>query len=135
VIRLNLSFESLADHPLLLAYHARSSILADDFGNTYFGAKAGDGPDTSVTGMGTDAEGKTDPQFLLDPKQSDTATFEVWGHRATNQHSPLFHYDVTVDEIDGSDPKKILRQHALYFGDFAARSRNPGRINRSRTTE
>jgi hypothetical protein len=131
IVRLNLRFENLTDHVLRLAYHSGSSILADDFGNTYFGAKAGDGPDTSVTGMGTDTDGKTNPEFLLEPKQSEPATFQVWGHRAANQRQPLFHYDVTIDEIDATDSKRILRQHAINFGDFAVRSLNPGHVSQT----
>jgi hypothetical protein len=135
VVRLNLRFENLTDHTLLLAFHARTSILADDFGNTYYGAKAGDGPDTSVTGMGTDSDGKTESRFPLEPKQADSATFQVWGHRAANQRHPLFHYDVTIDEIDGNDQKRVLRQRAIYFGDFAVRSLNPAHVSRISKTE
>jgi hypothetical protein len=130
IVRINIVFKNNTNHPIMLAYHTHTSLLSDDSSNTYFCAKAGEGPDTSVTGMGTDADGKTDPQFILQPQESDSATFEMWGRRDSHVHAPLFHYDVTIDELDASDPKKILRQHSIYFGDFSTRSRNPARPNR-----
>jgi len=130
VIRLNLLFKNLTKHSLTLDYRGRTSILADDLGNTYFGAKAGNGPDTSATGIGTDIDSNVDTQFTLQPNQCDSATFQVWGSRGERQCLPaFFHYDVTIDEVDIENPGKIPRQHALYFGDFTTKSRNPAQRN------
>jgi hypothetical protein len=79
-IRLNIRFQNLTAHELILAYHAKTSALTDDAGSTYFCCKAGDsGPDTSATGIGTNQEGKIDVKFRLEAGQCDVATFEVWG--------------------------------------------------------
>jgi hypothetical protein len=128
IVRLNILFENTSDHNIVLAYHARTSILADEQGNTYFGAKPGNGPDISVTGMGTDGESKTDPQFVLRPHQCDSATFQLWGPKMAKQEkprAPLFRYDVTLDELDSDNPRRVIRQHALYFGDFTTTPRTP----------
>ena len=128
IVRLNLLFENTSPHNIVLAYHARTSILADELGNTYFGAKAGTGPDTSATGIGTNVDTKTDPQFVLQPHQCDSATFQLWGPRPERQdkpRTPAFRYDVTLDEMDSENPKRVVRQHVLYFGDFTTTSRTP----------
>jgi hypothetical protein len=128
IVRLNLLFENSSDHSIVLAYHARTSILADELGNTYFGARSGNGPDTSVTGMGTDVDSKTDPQFILQPHECNSATFQLWGPKPERQdkpRTPLFRYDVALDELDLENPRRVVRQHALYFGDFTPTSRTP----------
>lgn len=43
-IHLNLRFQNLTNRALVLAYHAGTSILTDDLGNTYSCCKAGGGP-------------------------------------------------------------------------------------------
>ena len=123
-IRLNIRFQNLTAHELILGYHARSSVLTDDAGSTYFCCKAGDsGPDTSATGIGTNQEGKTDVQFRLEADRSDVATFEVWGVRKGKDTPASFHYDVTIDEIEPANPKVVRRQHAIFFRDFNSKSR------------
>ena len=128
IVRLNLLFENTSDHSIVLAYHARTSILADELGNTYFGAKAGIGPDTSATGIGTNADTKTDPQFVLQPHQCDSATFQLWGPRPERLSKPrtaLFRYDVALDEMDSENPSRVVKQHVLYFGNITTTSRTP----------
>lgn len=123
-IRLNIRFQNLTTHELILGYHAKTSVLTDDAGSTYFCCKAGDsGPDTSATGIGTNQGGKTDVQFELEAEQSDVATFELWGVRKGKDIPASFHYDVAIDEIDPANPKVILRQHAIFFRDFNSKSR------------
>jgi hypothetical protein len=122
-IRLNLKFQNLTGHVLVLAYHAGTSILTDDLGNTYSCCKAGGGPDTSAKGIGTNQDGKTDPQFKLEARGSDVATFEVWGIRNGKEAPASFHYDLTIDEMDSNNPKLIVRQRALLFRDFNAKTK------------
>jgi len=117
-IRLNLRFQNLTDHEVTLAYHAGTSTITDDIGNTYSCCKAGGGPDTSAKGIGTNQDGKTDAQFTLDAHGADVATFEVWGIRNGKEVPEAFHYDLTMDEMDFKNPKLIIRQRALLFRDF-----------------
>jgi hypothetical protein len=68
-IFVNLKFQNLTNHTIALAYHATSSILTDELGNSYSCCKAGGGADTSATGIGTDQGGKTDAQFKLEANE------------------------------------------------------------------
>jgi hypothetical protein len=117
-ILLNLKFQNVTNHAIALAYHATSSILTDELGNTYSCCKAGGGPDTSATGIGTNQGGKTDRQFKLDANESALATFEVWGIRNTKDPSKFYHYNLTVDQMDPNDSKSSASQRALMFRDF-----------------
>ena len=122
-IRLNVQFQNMTDHDLRLAYHSGASILTDDLGNTYSCCKAGGGPDTSAKGIGTNQEGKTDPQFKIEAHGLDSAVFEVWGIRNGKEAPESYHYDLTIDEMDFKNPKVIMRQRALLFRDFNAKTK------------
>ena len=122
-IRLDVQFQNLTDHELTLAYHSGTSILTDDLGNTYSCCKAGGGPDTSARGIGTNQEGKSDPQFKLDPHNSEVAIFEVWGIRNGKDTPESFHYELAIDEMDSKNPKVFVRQRALFFRDFNAKTK------------
>ena len=122
-IRLNMRIENHTDAPLWLAYRAHTSILVDEFENTYFCCPSKDAPDASATGIGL-ITGKEDagvgPLLRIEPRQASSVTFQVWGHRARSQEFPYFHYDVTLEELYPNNPKRVLKSHALYFGDFTA---------------
>ena len=122
VVRLNVQFESVTKETLALAYRAHTSILVDEFQNTYFCCAAKGALDTSATGIGINQDDakETDSHFRLEAGQTGSVTFQVWGHRARSQDSPYFHYDVTIDEMDPNNPRRVQKQHAIYFGDFAA---------------
>jgi hypothetical protein len=122
-IHLNLRFQNLTNRALVLAYHAGTSILTDDLGNTYSCCKAGGGPDTSATGIGTNQDSKVDAQFKLEANQAAVATFEVWGIRNSKEPPTAFHYDLTVDEMNSENPKIFVRQRALIFRDFNAKTK------------
>jgi len=113
-------FENVSGGTLVLAYRAHTSIAVDEFENSYFCCTAKAAPDTSATGIGINQDKDTDSQFKLEPKHSGDVTFQVWGHRARSQESPYFHYDVTIEEMDPNNPRRIQRQRAIYFEDFTA---------------
>ena len=122
VVRLNLQLENLTHGTLVLAYRAHTSILVDEFGNTYFCCTAKTAPDTSATGIAVNqGEVKdTDSQLALEAGQSGSITFSVEGHRAHAQESPYFHYDLTIEEMDPNNLRRVQRQYGIYFGDFTA---------------
>lgn len=125
VIRLNMKFENLTNTTLILSYHARTSNLVDEFGNTYYCCTGKGVPDTSAIGIGVNnvdnAEFKdADYQLKLLKGQTSSVTFQVWGHRAHGQDWPYFHYDVTIDEMDPNNLRRIQIQHPIHFGDFTS---------------
>lgn len=122
-IRLNVQFQNTTNHELILAYHSGTSVLTDNLENTYSCCKAGGGPDTSAKGIGTNQEGKTDPQFKIEAHSSDVAVFEVWGIRNSKEAPESYHYDLTIDEMDFTNPKLIMRQRSLLFRDFNAKTK------------
>jgi hypothetical protein len=125
-IRLNVRFQNLTARAITLAYHAKTSVLSDEAGSTYFCCKAGEsGPDTSATGIGTNQDGKTDTWFVLDPAASDFATFDLWGFRKGKDAPTSFHYDLAIDQLDPNNPKLVIRQRALFFRDFNAKTKFP----------
>ena len=117
VIRLDVRLKNATDHTLILAYRARSSSVVDDSGNSYYCCFPKEGIDRSASGIGTNNGKETDPQFILEPKQSDSVTFKLFGNR--NQGKPrIFRFHVTIDEMDSDNPKQLKREHALHFGDL-----------------
>jgi hypothetical protein len=125
VVRLNLRFKNVSNGTLVLAYRAHTSIVVDEFENSSFCCTAKTAPDTSATGIGMNQDKDTGSQFKLDPSQTGDVTFQVWGHRVRSQESPYFHYDVTIEEMDPNNPRRVEKQHAIYFGDFTATWHRP----------
>src|ERR1051325_2167878 len=73
--------------------------------------------DQSASGIGTNEGKEKDPQFILEPKQSDSVTFKLTGNRSQGKPR-IFRFHVTIDEMDSENPKQLRREHALHFGDL-----------------
>ena len=119
MVRVILRFENVSDHIIILAYRAQSGFLLDNFGNRYFCSQGGQtGPnaqDNSAVGIGIDRENKVDPQFILKPKQSDIASFDLSRSRGINQPATFYDFDVMIDAIDPRDPGTVLNHPYLSF--------------------
>jgi hypothetical protein len=133
MVRVILRFENVSDHVIILAYRAQSGFLLDNFRNRYFCSQGGQtGPnaqDNSAVGIGIDRDNKIDPQFMLKPKQSDIASFDLSRSRGINQQATFYDFDVMIDEIDPVDPGIILSHPFLSFRNLQSKgsgSSKPG---------
>jgi hypothetical protein len=121
VVRLNLRFRNKTSEPLILAYVARTSVLSDNFGNRF---SWGSGYDNSATGIGKVESNKADPQFVLRPGESRSATFTVFRRRPA-RNSPDgsgYTYEVTMAQLEvlyNGQQVRTQREHVLTFPEFA----------------
>jgi hypothetical protein len=67
---------NVSSQPIILAYKATSDGATDNLGNRYYWGTAGT-YDMSVTGIGKVEGRNADPQFVLAPGESRTATFSL----------------------------------------------------------
>jgi len=124
--RLIMRFTNRSDDRIFLAYRARSCFLIDNFGNRFFYSKNGDWEqDMSAVGIGTDVGNKIDPQFMLKPKESGVASFDLWRQRPPNEKALSYEFSVMIDEIDPSDLKTVLWRPLLQFHKVPAKLSQP----------
>jgi hypothetical protein len=130
MVRLVLRFENVTSHAVILGYRAQSGFLLDNFRNRYFCSQAGQtGPnaqDNSAVGIGTDRDSKVDPQLMLKPKQSESASFDLWRHRDLDQQVSFYDFDVMIDEIDPRDPGTVLTHPYLSFRNLQSKVSGQG---------
>jgi hypothetical protein len=125
LVRLILRFENLTDHTLILGYRAHSGFLLDNFKSRYFCCRGAETAlDPSAVGIGTDLGDKIDPQFMLKPKESDSASFDLWRQRPPNQPASYYDFDLMIDQIDPADIKTVLKHPYLSFRNLKARVPN-----------
>jgi hypothetical protein len=125
LVRLNIEFRNSSDdRTTVLGYRSHSSFLVDSYGATYFCCVIVEAPDKSVIGMGINVGNKVDPQFRLEPTQSDVVTFQVSRPRPPDRPSSYLRYDVSIEEID---PFKLTvrKRHILTFTNFKATWHEP----------
>lgn len=122
IVRLNVRFQNTGSQPVVLAYVARSSVVIDNYGTRYYWGTAGT-LDTSATGIGKLEGNNADPQFVLRPGESRTATFRLMRDRTSRQ--PLgaaFNYDISIAQLEVLPSQQIrtVREYALNFQNLAA---------------
>ena len=99
LVRMNLRFHNLTDHPLTLAYVTGSSMSVDNLGNTYGWGRPGT-HDVSTQGIGIVEGRKADTQFQLAPGESREAVFAVIRYNVgRNQVGNSFNYNTTIAEL------------------------------------
>jgi hypothetical protein len=117
-----LRFENLTDGVLALAYRSGSSFLVDNFKKRYSCCQTGPNPqDNSAVGIGIDRDGKVDSQFMLQARESDTVSFELWRHHPPEQQATSYQFAIMIDEIDPGDLKTVRKHPILTFRNLAAR--------------
>jgi hypothetical protein len=123
LVRLIFRFENVMDRPIILGYRAHSGFLLDNFSNRYFCCRGAEPvPDPSAVGIGTDIGDKVDPQLMLKPNESDSASFDFWRQRPPNQRAAYYDFDLMIDRIDPSDLKTVLKHPYLSFRNLKTRA-------------
>lgn len=122
VVRTTLRFTNLSDRPIMLGYKARSGSVTDELGNRY--ANEGNEP-SRVSGIGYVTSSDADPQFVLGPGQSRSASFEswLWIYRGTRLGT-VWSYHLTIDllEVLPSRQVRAVREYSVGFTDLTTTS-------------
>jgi hypothetical protein len=128
VLRLNVQFRNLSNQPIILAYVERTSMATDNYGNRYAWGRAGT-QDNSVTGIGMERRNRVDTQFVLQPGQSRSATFQVT--RFSPGRNPLgnrFTYEVTISHVEvlpSGEQVRVVRQYPLVYQNIGVGAVRP----------
>jgi hypothetical protein len=125
LVRIVVRFENVSGKRIILAYRAHSGFLLDNFKNRYFCCKGAEtAVDLSAVGIGTDVDGKVDPQFRLLPNQSDSVSFDLWRSRPPDQSASYYDFDVMIDQID-PDALTVQMHPFVSFRNLRVRDKNP----------
>lgn len=123
VVRLHVEFRNTGTQPLILGYTAKTSKMIDDLGNEYYWGSANT-YDKSVTGMGTIESRSANADFVLDPGQARTATFQLARPSTIRkQLGTRFSWDFAVQELAVLPSRQVTagRQYSLNFQDLEIR--------------
>lgn len=117
-----LNITNLSDRPIILGYKARSGSIHDDAGNRY--ANEGNDPQR-VSGIGYVTPAHADPQFVLAPGASGSASFEsrLGIYRGTRLGTAL-HFDlvlVVLEVLPGGEVRTV-QEYPIGFKDLTATS-------------
>lgn len=118
-VALNIRFRNVSDQPVILAYRSSSSAGMDNFGNGFTWGRPGT-YDTSVKGMGYVSSRSADPQFVLNPGQSRSATFSLIRFNARPPIGTSWTWDVVIDELEIQPGQVIrsLRQNSMNLANL-----------------
>lgn len=117
LVKMNVRFRNLTDHPIILAYVTGSSGGVDNLGNAYYWGRAGT-HDVSTQGIGLLEGRRADTQFELGPGESRNAMFAVIRYEAARK--PIgnsFTYNTTIAELRklGGTSVESAKQYTLNF--------------------
>jgi len=116
LVRMNIRFHNLTNHPITLAYVTGSSMSVDNLGNTYGWGRPST-HDVSTQGIGIVEGRKADTQFQLDPGESREAVFAVIRYNsARSQLGTSFNYNTTIAELQKQGTAvNVVKQYSLRF--------------------
>ena len=116
LLKMNIRFRNLTDHPITLAYVTGTSGAVDNLNNAYYWGRAGT-HDVSTQGIGIVEGRKADTQFQLDPGESREAVFAVIRYEAARK--PLgnsFNYNHTIAELQQqANIVNVVKQYSMRF--------------------
>jgi hypothetical protein len=120
VIETRVQFRNPTGQPVILAYVAQSAIVTDNYGQRFVFRP---GSLVEAAGIGTVRGDQADPQFVLRPGASGTATFNVW--RTRNIKDPVgttFTFDLTIAQLEVLPSRQVrtVRDYAVTLGSLTA---------------
>lgn len=122
VLRTNVKVRNVSAQPIILAYKATTDGATDNLGNRYYWGTAGT-YDMSVSGIGKVEGRNADPQFVLAPGESRTATFSLV-RRDANGHElgTSWSQDLTFVQLEilPSNQVRVGREYAVSFRNLSA---------------
>lgn len=122
LLRMQVRLRNVTAQPLILGYRATSGVAIDNYGNRYAWGRPGT-HDLSASGIGTVESGRADPQFVLNPGESRSATFQLIRYRpGQSPIGPVFTYDLTLEQLEilPSNQVRSIRQYTVGFKDLTA---------------
>jgi hypothetical protein len=122
VLRTNLKVRNVSSQPIILAYKATTDGATDNLGNRYYWGTAGT-YDMSVTGIGKVEGRNADPQFMLAPGESRTATFSLVRRDANGRElGTSWTQDLTLVQLEILPSKQVRvgREYAVSFKDLSS---------------
>jgi hypothetical protein len=117
LVKMNIKFTNLADHPIILAYVTGTSGGVDNLGNAYYWGRAGT-HDISTAGIGLLEGHKADTQFQLNPGESRSAMFAIIRYEAARKPiGSSFTCNTTIAELRnlGGGSVESVKQYSLNF--------------------
>lgn len=116
-VQLKVRFRNHSSEPVILAYQHGSGTLVDGDGLRYkVGSSARD-----VSGMGVVSRDSADPQFVLKPGETRTASFNYNYHKYAGYQVPsstVFSPDFVVEQLEQL-PSRQLRTQREYLVTFS----------------
>ncbi len=128
VLRTNVKVRNVSSQPIILAYKATSDGATDNLGNRYYWGTAGT-YDMSVSGIGKVEGRNVDPQFVLRPGESRTATFSLVRKDANGRElGTSWTQDLTLVQLEilPSNQVRVGREYAVSFKDLASGATDAG---------
>lgn len=119
VLRTNVKIRNLSNEPIILAYKATTSGATDNLGNRYYWGRPGT-YDGSASGIGKVEGRNADPQFVLSPGESRSATFALIRYEARGKElGTSFSHDLTLSQLEVLPSRQIRvgRDYAVSFRD------------------
>jgi hypothetical protein len=119
LVRINLRFQNVTKQPLILAYAGNSGAMIDNHGNRYSIDLRH--PDR-VKGIGVVSRGQADPQFMLNPGESRSATFEYSRYVGKTAIGTVFTPDLAVEQLEILPNQQVrsTREYSLTFANLTA---------------
>jgi hypothetical protein len=121
-VSMNIRFRNKTNAPLILGYVVPTGVLIDDLGNRYTPA----GAPNDAKGIGKVQARSADPQFVLRPGESRSATLgQVRVMRGTPTATVIgssYTFDVSIAELEviyNGQQVRTVREHTMTFPGFA----------------
>lgn len=121
VVRVGVRFRNVSNQPLILAYQSNSGTMLDNYGQQY-------GVDwrsnANVSGIGQSTRNKADPQFVLSPGESRTASFNYSRYVGKSAIGTIFSPELVVEQLEILPSQQIrsTRDYAVSFINVSSAS-------------
>jgi len=122
-MQLKVRFRNLSSEPVILAYQHGSGSMIDGDGLRYKVASS----TRDVSGIGVVSKDSADPQFVLRPGETRTASFNYNYHKYAGYQtpaSPVFSPDFVVEQLEQLPSRQLRtqREYLVSFPNLTAKS-------------
>jgi hypothetical protein len=121
IVRMNVRFHNVSNSPIILAYMAKSSSIIDNEGNQFYPASGG-AVDTSVTGMGMVSAGSADTSFVLNPRETRNAGFQLFRKADKSIIGTSFSWTVSIAQLEvvgNGQQVRTVRQYSVNVSNMS----------------
>lgn len=113
-VQVRVRFRNLGNQPLILAYQQSSGRMLDELGQAY---TLDWRYDADVAGIGQVSRNKADPQFVLSPGESRTASFTFRRYVGKTRIGTVYSPDLVIEQLEvlPSQQVRSVREYAIGF--------------------